>query len=115
MGASPAALHSVVLALANNGLLLEGCATLLAQHHALLATEELASCVAAVGDQGHEGPDLVTACKHLAGRGAELASLSFNRLQALAVAATKSTALSFCSAPVVEAAVQALGQWTASE
>ncbi|CAE7487174.1 Parp12 [Symbiodinium natans] len=55
IGTSPAAVHSVVLALANNGLLLDGCASLLAQHSALLATEDLASAVAAVGDQGHEG------------------------------------------------------------
>eukprot|EP00439_Symbiodinium_sp_Y106_P040556 s3070_g4.t6 len=116
IGTSPAAVHSVVLALANNGLLLDGCASLLAQHCALLPTEDLASAVAAVGDQGHEGPQLVAACKNLAARGAaDFAVLSFSRLQALAVAATKSGSLSFCSSAVMDAAVQVLSQWQASE
>ncbi|CAJ1373414.1 unnamed protein product [Effrenium voratum] len=88
-GASGSAVTSVVLALAHSGLLLDSCAALLGQRGPVLKAEELASAVAAIGEKGFEGPELVEACGHLGGLGL----LPAPRLLGLALAATKSEAV----------------------
>ncbi|CAJ1365924.1 unnamed protein product [Effrenium voratum] len=103
-GASGSAVTSVVLALAHSGLLLDSCAALLGQRGPVLKAEELASAVAAIGEKGFEGPELVEACGHLGGLGL----LPAPRLLGLALAATKSEAVAkVLHRSVVEAAVAA--------
>jgi len=114
-GSSGKDVTTVVVALANSGLLLESCASLVAQHAPVLKAEDLAMALAAIGDKGYEGPEVAAACNAL-GDARSLAQLPSQRLLGLAVSATKSLAMSSAvSGRVLEAAVEVLGTWPPQE
>ncbi|CAE8637411.1 unnamed protein product [Polarella glacialis] len=107
---------SALQTLSAAGLLLEGCASALQLRAKSLETAELATSVAALGDKGHESPELEAASKELSQRGASaLSHLPSAGLLGLAVAATKSSSLAACSGAAVASAVAVLRNWPAAE
>jgi len=100
-------------AVAASGVLSEQCAMALERRCAGLNTGDLATAIVALGEQNFEGPSLVTACRDLAARPAQLTRLPAVALLALAVANTKSTSLAACAGAVVDAAAVSLDRWAA--